>query len=199
MKNVQKTATASVKDALLNPFFYFLVMATGFLFTACEKSNVTKPENEVSLTANSKANTDEAFLNNYGELPFKTLWELQQARAASAKYQRVENALADGYVDIAVDVEHMGHHYMNTNLLDATFDIRHPEILVYNKDENGKQQLVAVEYAIPLNNPMPEGFTGSADVWDGNTGFGLWLLHAWVWYKNPDGVFKPFNPLVELH
>ena len=37
------------------------------------------------------------------------------------------------------------------------------------------------------------------DVWDGNVGAGLWLLHAWVWCYNPAGVFNPTNPLVHLH
>jgi hypothetical protein len=93
----------------------------------------------------------------------------------------------------------MGHHYMNTSLVDGTFDIRHPEILVYNRDANGKQVLVAVEYAVPLTDPMPEGFTGSQDVWNGTSGFPLWLLHAWVWSYNPDGVFNWTNESVELH
>lgn len=35
--------------------------------------------------------------------------------------------------------------------------------------------------------------------WDGNTGFGLWLLHAWVWDYNPAGVFSPMNPTVHLN
>ena len=199
MKKVQNTAAHNSSKILRSPFFYFLLMTAGFFFTSCQKNSLTKPEDEQSLTANRKVNTDASFINSYGELSFQTSWELQQARAATARYQNIKNALADGYVDISVDVEHMGHHYLNSSLLDATFDIRHPEILVYNRDENGEQQLGAVEYAVPLNNPMPEGFTGSDDVWDGNTGFGLWLLHAWVWVKNPDGVFKPFNPLVELH
>jgi len=72
---------------------------------------------------------------------------------------------------------------------------------VYNKNEDGSFQLVAAEYAVPIDispNKPPEGFTGTGDVWDRNTGFGLWLLHAWVWKNNPDGVFNPTNPLVHL-
>ncbi len=90
---------------------------------------------------------------------------------------------------------------MKSTLVDATFDPRSPEILVYNKNEDGSIQLVAVEYAIPLelSRKAPQGFTGTLDKWDENTGFGLWLLHAWVWHYNPDGVFNPTNPLVHLH
>lgn len=199
MKKTDNTATQCSKKVLSNPFFYLLLTAIGFFFTACQKNGLDKPAVESSTIENSKMNTDAIFISNYQGLSFTTAWELQQARAATSKYQNINNAIADGYADIAVDVQNMGHHYLNASLLDGTFDIRHPEILVYNRDDNGKQQLVAVEYAIPLNNPRPEGFTGSDDVWDGNTGFGLWLLHAWVWYNNPDGVFMPFNPLVQLN
>ena len=96
----------------------------------------------------------------------------------------------------------MGHHYMKPALVDATFEIRKPEILVYNKNHEGNFELVAVEYAVPIDQSptvAPAGFTGSNDVWDRNTGFGLWLLHAWVWSYNPNGVFNPTNALVHLH
>jgi hypothetical protein len=94
----------------------------------------------------------------------------------------------------------MGHHYMNFDLVyDNIFDIKKPEILVYNRDENGRQQLVAVEYAVPLTLPMPEGFTGPHDVWNGTSGFPFWLVHAWVWAYNPDGVFNWTNSTVHLH
>jgi hypothetical protein len=88
---------------------------------------------------------------------------------------------------------------MKTAIVDSIFDIRQPEILVYNKDENGNQQLVAVEYAVPLSYAKPDGFTGTSDEWNGTSGFPLWLLHAWVWAYNPDGVFNWTNAAVHLH
>jgi hypothetical protein len=153
------------------------------------------------FTIGCKKETDENpdVLDRYSGLNSQTMSELKQARDASARYQNIDNALADGYADIAVDVEHMGHHFMNASLVDNIVDLKKPEILVYNKDENGKPFLVAVEYAVPLNQPKPEGYTGSADLWDGNAGFQLWLLHAWVWNYNPDGVFNSTNPLIHLH
>lgn len=39
---------------------------------------------------------------------------------------------------------------MKSTLVDATFDYRKPEILVYNIDENGEYELVAVEYAMVI-------------------------------------------------
>jgi hypothetical protein len=199
MKKNYNAALQCRKGFFANSFIYLAVITTGLFFTACQKDNLKKPAEVPNALENNKTNTDAAFINNYARLPFKTAWELLQARIATAKYQNVKNAIADGYEDIGIDVEHMGHHYMKKNLVDANFDIRHPEILVYNKDHSGKLQLVAVEYAVPKIYPKPEGFTGSLDVWDGDNDFDLWLLHAWVWYKNPEGVFKPFNPQVHLH
>jgi hypothetical protein len=72
---------------------------------------------------------------------------------------------------------------------------------VYNKLPNGKFQLVAVEYGVPIDPQHPDvppaGFTGAADEWDFNTlNLGLWTLHAWVWKTNPNGVFAMTNPNV---
>ena len=176
-----------------------LLFAT-VLFASCSKSSEINSHEIAGNIENQKVITDATFTgSNNSHLSFRTIFELRQAKAATAKYQDIENAIADGYVDIAVDVENMGHHFMKLSLVDGVFDHKRPEILVYNKDKNGKQRLVAVEYAIPLSEPKPEGFTGDADVWDGNAGFGLWLLHAWVWEYNPAGVFKSTNSNVHLH
>jgi hypothetical protein len=96
----------------------------------------------------------------------------------------------------------MGYHYMKSAFADSIFEISKPEILVYNKDHDGNFELIAVEYAVPISlspNHAPEGFTGTADVWDKNPDFGLWLLHAWVWQNNPSGVFNSTNPGVHVH
>ena len=91
---------------------------------------------------------------------------------------------------------------MKSKFVNATFDVSKPEILVYNKRLDGRFVLVAVEYAVPISvtpDKAPEGFTGSADVWERNTDFGLWLQHAWIWRFNPDGIFHDTNPLVHVH
>lgn len=160
-----------------------LLLMISFFALSCQKEKIE--------------NSD--LLDRYAGLNDQTVTELRQARNASARYQNLDTALADGYVDIAVNTEHMGHHYMKASLVDSIFDLEMPEILVYNKDLQGKSYLVAIEYAVPLDKPKPEGYTGTDDVWDGNLGFQLWLLHAWVWAYNPEGVFHSTNPLVHLH
>ena len=179
--------------------FFGSMILICFLFPGCKKEVSTTAVDGVQSKSAQSTNAEENVINNYTGLSAQTQWELQQARAATARYRKISNAIADGYSDIMVDVEGMGHHYMNTGLVDATFDIRKPEILVYNRNEDGDQVLVAVEYAVPLTFPKPEGFTGSADVWNGDAGFPFWLQHAWVWAYNPDGVFNWTNPLVHLH
>jgi hypothetical protein len=209
MKNVLNSAwrcnhTAIALTKAIMGFVQHPVKFSAFLVlclagTACQKEGIKENTSTDAVQAIQGKGGRSEVINYYSGLSWQTTMELQQARAATAKYRNIDNAIRDGYVDIAVDVEHMGHHYMNTSLVDGTFDIRHPEILVYNRDENGKQVLVAVEYAVPLTDPMPEGFTGSQDVWNDTSGFPLWLLHAWVWAYNPDGVFNWTNESVELH
>jgi hypothetical protein len=122
------------------------------------------------------------------------LQELARVRPATAAYQDVSRAEADGYVDIGLFVSGMGYHYVNFSLIDDTFDVENPEILVYSPNPNGGLRLVAVEYAVPDSFPVPEGFFGDSDVWDDNLDFHLWTLHAWVWQGNPNGMFADLNP-----
>lgn len=178
----------------------FSLLLMGILFTGCKKE--THEHHDNAHDNENIMSTDEQFKKNHQWLDFRTVVQLLQARWATAKYRNLQNAKDAGYEDIEVVVEKMGHHYMRKAIVDEKFDPSKPEILVYEKHENGHFELVAVEYAVPIEktpNKAPQGFYGSADAWDRNAGFGLWLLHAWVWHKNPDGVFNPTNPLVHTH
>lgn len=130
----------------------------------------------------------------------ETRRELARARRATAKYHDISEAIADGYADINVFMPQMGFHYLRSANLDANFDPERPELLVYAPDLcESRMRLVAVEYAVPINlspDAPPEGFTGDADMWHRNEQFGLGTLHAWIWYRNPDGVFAAYNPRV---
>jgi len=173
-------------------FLFIPILFAILFFLGCNQQENSPVEGNVN------SGNDDSFLAKHYDLPPVTMAELQQAKIATARYNNIENAIADGYADINVVVPHMGYHYMNSGYLNADFEITKPEILVYSPNPaSGHMQLVAVEYAIPNNEPQPEGFTGSYDVWDNNAGFGLWLLHTWVWEYNPDGVFSPMNPNVQ--
>ncbi len=203
MKQIFHTE-ANFQKAVANPFLPFTLLVLLFFAAGCSKEASMKTDQlHAEMTTNKTSMLIPGdMLTNYSGLQATTLWELQQARAATARYRDIKNAVKDGYVDIDVVRENMGYHFLKTENLDATFDFRKPEILVYNKMDNGSMQLVALEYAVPI--PLspynaPAGFTGDHDVWKYDTDFDLWLLHAWVWYHNPEGVFNPTNSLVHLH
>jgi hypothetical protein len=188
---------------LKKPICAILFICTCLFIAACQQdeSNFIAPDASVSANGIADISSQTNVVNLYPAISDITSWELQQARAATARYRDLKNAKKDGYSNINVVVENMGYHYMKSEYVDATFDVRKPEILVYAQHDDGSYELVAVEYAVPLtlSANAPEGFSGSMDVWDENQGFGLWLLHAWVWSYNPDGVFHSTNPLVHLH
>jgi hypothetical protein len=118
--------------------------------------------------------------------------DLAAARAASAKYHRVEVALADGFIDtghcVASPAGGMGYHFVNPARLGGYLDVREPEVLLYEKDAAGRYQLTGVEYI-------------------GNEGDALFgrtftptpagpALHVWLWKHNPSGMFADWNPNV---
>ena len=182
------------------PLILSSILLAGLLLMGCKKDvAVTMPEEEIPTNVNSSATVSNGFGNYTGLLP-QTVWELQQAKIATAKYNNIENAINDNYVDINVVVPEMGHHYLKADYLNATFEYDKPEILVYNREENGRMKLVAVEYAVPIaaSQGVPSGFTGNSDQWSVYQG-ALWTLHAWIWEYNPEGVFNPTNPTVHLH
>jgi len=124
------------------------------------------------------------------------LVQIEAVQRATARFLDEQAAIADGYVDIGVFYANMGHHYLKPSLLDATFELEQPELLVYAVDPcSGARRLVAVEYAVPVDlvKDAPAGFAGTDDGWTVNQQFQLWTLHAWLYEYNPAGVFASHN------
>ena len=187
----------------LVPVLVLITLSITLVLSSCQKQSDGKTQDANQVTKNAAVNVDDELRTFYSGLDPQTLWELQQVRAATARYRDANNAFKDNYVDINLKLPNMGYHMLKSALVTPVFDLRKPPILVYNKREDGSFELLAVEYAIPIDqqhpNIAPEGFTGNADEWDFNTlNTGWWTLHAWVWKNNPDGVFKPMNPDVEV-
>jgi len=180
-------------------YFFSSVLFIGFLMTGCKKES-SNAEAVGEIQSKSSSQNGSNGFGNYTGLDPQTVSELQQAKIATAKYNDFDQAINDGYVDINVIVPEMGYHYLKMDNLNATFEYDKPEILVYNKEENGGMKLVALEYAVPisLSPNAPLGFTGDNDHWSVYQGM-LWTLHAWVWEYNPDGVFNATNPLIHVH
>ena len=129
---------------------YRLLLIATVALAACRGPNVAAGTQSAPATqsaAVSPSSHDHVAPAPSDPLPEK---ELEKARRATARYQDVKNALADGYADINVVLPNMGRHYLKEAQLDATFDAERPELLVYKEEPGGRLTLVALEYAVPL-------------------------------------------------
>ena len=136
--------------------------------------------------------------------------DLQDVRAAVARYHDVSNALAAGYVPASPCEQSpagaMGIHYMNPALLGPGNDPANPEVLLYLPAKDGSLKLVGVEY---FQADGDQDLTTSADRpflfgrgFDGpmlghNPQMPIhYDLHVWVVEQNPSGVFAQWNPTI---
>ncbi len=127
--------------------------------------------------------------------------ELNAARTATAPYQDLERAKADGWnTDATGCVPGMGHHYVNaSNLNDGgRLDPKDPEILVYAPKSDGTFELVALEYMVPAADhpstaPPPVIFEHAMHF---NTTANAWVIHVWLWRDNPNGLYEDLNPTI---
>lgn len=132
--------------------------------------------------------------------------DLARLRRVTAPFQRFAAARAAGWstqiTPCMTDPNGaggMGFHYGNTAFIDGTAQVERPQLLLYEPEENGRLELVGVEYIIPYTfHPRsaapPVLFGEKFKQVDG--AFQLWGLHAWVWEKNRSGVFADWNPKV---
>ncbi|MFF1507851.1 hypothetical protein [Streptomyces sp. NPDC058326] len=131
--------------------------------------------------------------------------DLKKTYDATVKYRSEQKAIADGFMRTDDCVEDpklggMGYHYVNPANLGST-DPRRPAAVLYEEDhKTGKRELVAVEWVVPdpnKNRPRPQlfgrGFDGRFDFEPLGPHYSL---HAWIFKKNPKGVFAPYNPRV---
>jgi hypothetical protein len=136
---------------------------------------------------------------------------LELVRQATAAYHSLPNALDAGFVPFAVDGSStptcfesdrggMGVHYVR-NVDDVT-DATDPEALVYEVSESGELELVGVEYVVPQE--FVEDQSGAVVTlpalhgrqFHKHASLPLYILHAWIWEENPEGMFADFNSAV---
>lgn len=136
--------------------------------------------------------------------------ELQEVRAAVAKYHSFEQAQRDGYTVanepcVASPDGTMGIHAINPALLaDNAIHADRPEILLYVPKADGKLELVGVEYwkadadqSLGTNADLPSLFGRAFE--GPMPGHGPVMpvhydMHVWVAEENPSGIFALFNP-----
>ena len=137
--------------------------------------------------------------------------DLAELRRVTARFQQLDTAMQAGYAaQITPCWAHhsagaMGYHYGNTNLFDATADLLHPELLIYEPQPGGRMRFVGMEYLVPkaawaaaghdLNNPndvpqlLGQKFTPHSFL-------PIFKLHIWLWRNNPSGTYADWNPKV---
>jgi hypothetical protein len=139
--------------------------------------------------------------------------DLTRAIIATARFQSVQQAQAEGYVIDSPCISDpalggMGVHFMNHALAnDPAIDPTRPEILVYEPGPAGVLRLVALEYFRRAADQVPpidqsdkptvfgQAFDGVMPAHAPHHGW-HYDLHLWVWKPNPSGLFFPFNPWV---
>ena len=130
--------------------------------------------------------------------------DVMTIRAATAKFKTTEAAEAAGYKPDGGCVEYqphgaMGYHYKNNDIYnDATLDLEHPEVMVYEKMPDGTFQLNGVEFLVPIaawKSTEPPRIMGQA--LKKADKFGFYYLHVWTWKPSPTGLFADWNPDVK--
>jgi hypothetical protein len=148
--------------------------------------------------------------------------EIETSMAVAARYQSIETAIAEGYVQITQDLPLIGAHYLNLDYSsDGIFDLERPEMLIYHF-ENGAWRLYGLSYLSAVlgveGEVPPTGFTGPYDVWHWHEGWCFtlkgarksdgsdckqpiefyaartgYMVHVWS-VENPSGVFSHSHP-----
>lgn len=142
--------------------------------------------------------------------------QLAEVRRATAPYQDLKKARADGYTQFSIHVPNMGYHYLHesaisenkTSALDEELDRTEPEVLVYVDDapQSDQRRLVAAEYAVPKTSedPPEEAATlfSGADAHDWHVHPSVhelplsdsWTIHGECHYEGGLGVFLAEKP-----
>ena len=99
----------------------------------------------------------------------------------------------------------MGVHFLNVPLIDGELDPMRPEVLIYERLEDGTLRLAAAEWFVPaaaVDEP-PSLFGRQFDgPMEGHKplmpeGFHHYDLHVWLWKENPEGTYVPTNPALK--
>jgi hypothetical protein len=146
--------------------------------------------------------------------------DLAQVRRVTARFHRVEEALAAGYelgwvngssvriiAGCVTNVANpaagaMGYHYFHPQLMaDNAVNPLEPEVLVYAPAADGGRKLAAVEWVVRGPNTNPPGVSSAPSVLGMQMhtlvpAVGFYIKHAWVWMNNPAGMFADWNPEV---
>jgi hypothetical protein len=150
--------------------------------------------------------------------------QLTTAREVALRHPTVADAEAAGYRMVTTYIPLIGAHYINFGLMDGTFDVTQPEMLLYD-GTTPDAEMVGLSYYVVSGAGEPDGFAGPNDHWHQHIGLcirngvvvggeGLteaecaarggfkadgadgWMVHAWVvpGWESQVGVFSAENP-----
>lgn len=133
------------------------------------------------------------------------------ARAATAQFHDVHQAVQVGYVSTDLCVAGMGHHYVNAGLFAPEVHPAQPKALLYADKPDGELQLIGVEYMELKPGAEPADDSSQVDA-NGPQLFGQhlnrpmaghdptmpahWDLHVRIWSHNRQDLLAESNPAV---
>jgi hypothetical protein len=129
---------------------------------------------------------------------------VERLRTATRPFHVLDSAVAVGYprtvANCLVHEHHgaMGYHHTNSAYVNGTLQIEHPQILLYERLQDGSYRLNGVEFIVPYRfwprDSTAPALMGQKLNHEDNLNF--WYLHVWAWTPNPEGLFANFNPNV---
>ena len=137
--------------------------------------------------------------------------QLNELRRFVAPFHNFDKAVAYGYNVPApgpgVCISHptrggMGFHYTYAHrdlINDGRVNLLEPEFLVYAPKPNGGVKFAALDYFVPYNtwsSPEPPALLGRPFAREDD--FQAYVMHIWLFWHNPAGMFENYNPEVPL-
>lgn len=215
-----------MKTRIKKPVFFTIwAVATVLVIAACSTDKLDE------ITPFSEKSVERSFDEDDVDLKSGSASQnriLAEIRRGTAKYQRFDVAIADGFMLMPGCVEHpefgaMGYHAVKMDRIVPFVVPAEPPVLVYELTSNGRYRLVAAEYIVPAapwdaaNDGPP--MLGEVEFDDhremilvenedgelvpvnakGGPAFPHYQLHVWVWKNNPLGMYFPFNPNVSCN
>lgn len=178
----------------------------------------------VALAAGYQWYTEGKWFATVPEKDFRLSKLIAEIRMATQRYLDLEQAKADGYVQVSGNVPLEGYHFQRPGA--ARIDTLRPSTLLYIRAD-GQWQLVGVEYAVAGERPRESPFPGVG--WERHLATcryadwrefparsreacpqahpdtksplatwypDQWVIHLWLWYPNPYGLFASLNPVL---
>ena len=194
-----------------------LALAAGFTVIACDST-----PSQIASTGPS-ALTEGAAHQHHGSTAGSTTLDgmssrsseiarqLNDLRALTAQFHNFDKALEYGY-NVAAPAQGvcisdpvrggMGFHYTRGDkdlIGDGVVNLLEPEFLVYAPKPNGGVKFAGLDYFVPYDTwPHAEPPSLVGVTFQREDAFQAFVMHIWLYWHNPAGLFENYNPSVPL-